>query len=91
MKAVKMFDTELEAFEFFNRSTIAMSTKDEVTVEECECCGQWSASKADRPIRGGIVGPLFEEPRRSGDESILDHICGTCADSWKRWRKRRLG
>lgn len=45
-----------------------------VSVEQCEKCGRWSASKADHE-HGGIIGPWCTE---NGKENVYDRICSDC-------------
>lgn len=45
----------------------------EIDVEECECCGSWSASQADHED-GAIIGPRVNED----GTNEYDRICDDC-------------
>lgn len=62
----RMFPTEAAAKAYFG----------DIDVEECECCGQWTASFADTD-EGGIIGACCDP---AGD-AIYDRICEDCDES----------
>jgi len=50
--------------------------------EACECCGRWTASRADLGDEGGILGPWVEPTRPEDCQGIVifDRICEDCSD-----------
>lgn len=64
---IRIFETEAAARKYFG---------EEVAVEQCECCGEWSASAADHDD-GAIIGPTL------GDDglNLYDRLCYECEAS----------
>jgi hypothetical protein len=60
-----MFATEREAKNHFG---------EDVDVEACERCGQWTASRADHDD-GDIIGPCCAD---EGAWNVYDRICDQC-------------
>ena len=63
-----IFDTEEEAQSFFKPSDW-----DGEHIEQCECCGKFSISQADRND-GAIIGPIVDD---KGD-NVFDRVCDIC-------------